>query len=788
MFKYIFLACLFWSTPLFSQVIKGRVTDGVSPLPGAHVMITETKELTISDSLGNFIITPPTAYGPYTLQISMLGFVAKLIEIEGDGKSRDLGIIALKEDVLQLNQVVVSASRNPIAAHRAPVMVNRVGSKLLDQTQSLSLAEGLHFTPGLRVENNCQNCGFTQVRLNGLQGAYTQILINSRPVFSALAGVYGLEMLPASMIDRVEVVRGGGSVLFGGNAIAGTVNILTKDPINNEFELHLNESFINGTSPDRSAGFNGSLVSKDLSKGLRFYAFNRNRRAWDANGDGFSEITQMNNQTLGADAYLQLAKRTKVKASLYRINEFRRGGSDFDLLPHQARVAEQLNHLIIGGNASIEHFSKDYKRKFSLYTSAQSVKRDSYYGAGGRVLLPTDSITNDDLLALNAYGNSDDLSLATGFQYAQEFGKNLSLVAGSEFQWNKVNDQMPGYQRQIQQQVAVWGQYAQLSYQLHSRLTIMGGLRYDLLQIRGDYRFNEQTFTNNQQPGILVPRFNLMYQANSKLKLRAGVAQGYRSVQAFDEDLHIETVGGAARFIQLAPNLNPEFSTSFTFSANYEKQLKYWQINVVLEAFRTDLDNAFVLSDPIELPNGVSVLTKRNGAGAIVQGLNLEWNAARGRKLTMSAGLTLQQAQYKETETLWTASDSSDARTEVSTNQLLRTPNAYGYYALNWIMTNKWTLSLSGVYTGKMKVAHMIDPETEYIALKRTPTFFEQNLKVAYELKNTKNYRIEAYTGINNMLNAYQRDFDQGPARDAGYVYGPMRPRTLFFGLKFNVK
>ncbi len=92
----------------------------------------------------------------------------------------------------------------------------------------LRFADGLNFQPGVRVENNCQNCGFQQVRINGLEGPYTQILVDSRPIFSAQTGVYGLEQIPANMIERVEIMRGGGSALFGSSAIAGTINIITK--------------------------------------------------------------------------------------------------------------------------------------------------------------------------------------------------------------------------------------------------------------------------------------------------------------------------------------------------------------------------------------------------------------------------------------------------------------------------------------------------------------------------------------------------------------------------------
>ena len=111
-------------------------------------------------------------------------------------------------------------------------------TKLFESTNATNLAQGLIFQPGVRVENNCQNCGFNQVRINGLDGRYSQILIDSRPIMSALAGVYGLEQIPTNMIERVEVVRGGGSALFGSSAIAGVINIITKEPQRNSFSFN----------------------------------------------------------------------------------------------------------------------------------------------------------------------------------------------------------------------------------------------------------------------------------------------------------------------------------------------------------------------------------------------------------------------------------------------------------------------------------------------------------------------------------------------------------------------
>ena len=230
---------------------------------------------------------------------------------------------------MEIDQVVVTATRNIIPQYKSPVVVSKVTGHIFETTQSLSLAEGLNFTPGLRTETNCQNCGFNQLRINGLEGSYSQILVNGRPVFSSLAGVYGLEMIPANMIDRVEVVRGAGSVLYGGNAIGGTVNILTKDPTRNTFSVGNSLSLLKDGSPDNTLFANASVVSDDFDKGLTLFAYQRNRKPYDSNEDGYSEITKLHNTTFGADAFWNPTENSKVKLNLNSINEFRRGGNKF---------------------------------------------------------------------------------------------------------------------------------------------------------------------------------------------------------------------------------------------------------------------------------------------------------------------------------------------------------------------------------------------------------------------------------------------------------------------------
>ena len=171
-----------------------------------------------------------------------------------------------------LDGVVVSANRSETTRMMAPTLVNVVEMATYDKVNATSLSQGLVFQPGVRVENNCQNCSYQQVRINGLDGPYTQILIDSRPIFSSLAGVYGIEQLPANMVDRVEVMRGGGSALFGSSAIAGTINIITKEPVRNSASISHTTSSINGTSAfDHNTSLNASIVTEDNKMGLAVF-------------------------------------------------------------------------------------------------------------------------------------------------------------------------------------------------------------------------------------------------------------------------------------------------------------------------------------------------------------------------------------------------------------------------------------------------------------------------------------------------------------------------------------
>jgi len=777
---------LLLSVILFAQnvnTIRGRVISSEGkPIEGASISITEKSIKVKTDKYGIYELKN-IPEGKHFVHVFASGY-KRVTESVESGTEHNFELLA---DLLNIDEVVITGTRNEIPQYNSPVIVGKISSRTFETVQALSLSEGLNFSPGLRLETNCQNCGFSQVRMNGLEGAYSQILINSRPIFSALVGVYGLDMIPANMIDRVEVVRGGGSSMYGGNAIAGTINILTKDPTKNYFELGANYSFINYKIPDRTININGGLVSEDLNKGMTFYAYNRDRKPFDANGDDFSEITMLNNTTWGIDSFWNTSELSKLKLNIFNITEYRRGGNKFELANHQADITEQLDHKILGGGLSFEQYSLNYKHKFSAYLSAQDAKRDSYYGTGGGIFGSGYALKEDDAIAINAYGKSKDLSYIGGLQYSYEFNEKFMWLFGSEYNKNNVEDNMPGYERLIDQKVGTLGLYTQFEIKPVEKLDFLIGARYDNVDVKSKSRLGANySLGDDKRLNVFVPRITAMYSITDFIKARASFSQGYRAPQAFDEDLHTDIAGGKIVFTKLDSNLKTERSNSVNTSLNFTKSIGNVQTNIVLEGFYTKLNDAFSEGSTTNIDvNGkeIKVRTKRNSDGATVSGLNAESSFAFSRKVNFQIGATIQNAKYKEEDEIWTSE--KDPEDKTTTKVLLRTPNAYGYYTFNYSPIPELKFSLSGVYTGKMDVPHVKADDDDRVIIEKTRNFFENHFKVTYEL-DIKDNCVEIYTGIQNMFNEYQKDFDSGIKRDSDYIYGPSRPRTIFMGLKYK--
>lgn len=751
------LACVSMSSYAVNPIKEGNMIAGhvivkgtEESIPFATVMILGTNRGAVSNEEGQFEFRKLAA-GKYTLRVQVMGYKTQEKTITVSAEATSVVHFQMEEVSFTTDEVVVSANRNEVSRKAAPVVVNVMSAKLFETVNSTDLAKSLNFQSGLRVENNCQNCGFPQVRINGLEGPYSQILINSRPIISALSGVYGLEQIPVNMIERVEVVRGGGSALFGANAVGGTINIITKDPINNSFQVASTMSNMNGKSWEQYMGGNVSLVAKDNSYGIALYETYRNRNPYDADGDGFSELGKLNMNTFGMRAYYRPNYFSRINVEYHTTNEFRRGGNKFNLQPHEADITEQTKHIINSGGVSYDRYWGE-KHKMSVYGSIQHTDRNSYYGA------------QKDM---NAYGRTNDLTWVVGGMYVGNMDRCLfapaTFTGGVEYQSNSLHDVMTGYHRDMQQDVRIAGGFVQNEWRLN-RWTMLVGARLDK--------------HNLIDHPIFSPRVNFLYKPNDNLQVRLTYSTGFRAPQAYDEDLHVTAVGGEGVQIRLADGLREERSNSFSGSVDWSFPMGHWQSNILLEGFYTDLHHVFVLEDIGEDQNGDKIKERRNGSGAKVYGVNLDAKVAHGREAQLQLGFTVQRSRYNRAE-VWT----SEGEEEQTTKRMPRTPDYYGYFTFTSAPLKNFDFSLSGTYTGKMIVPHMAG-YIEKSRMEHTPQFMDLNLKLNYTFVLKDHIKMQVNGGVQNIFNSFQKDLDKGEFRDAGYFYGPTQPRTYFVGIK----
>ena len=387
--------------------------------------------------------------------------------------------------------------------------------------------------------------------------------------------------------------------------------------------------------------------------------------------------------------------------------------------------------------------------RFNTFASIQHIDRESYYGAG-----------KDP----NAYGKTLDLTWVAGAQYVHKSNDFLfmpaDLTLGLEYNEDRLQDNMWGYGRETNQTVRIVSAYAQNEWK-NERWGILVGGRLDKHNLIDHFIFS--------------PRANLRYNPTENINLRASYSYGFRAPQAFDEDLHIDNVGGTVSMIRLADDLTVEKSQSISVSADIYHSWGDWQGNFLVEGFYTDLDDVFALKELGLNEEGILIKERHNESGAVVSGINLEGKVAWKNFLQLQAGLTLQNSRYKEARA-W--SDDVEA-----TGMMFRTPDTHGYMTASYNPSKQLTLAVTGTYTGSMLIEHhagMIAANTTV----KTPDFWDMGFKTSYDFKVYDSFSLQLNAGLQNVFNAFQNDFDSGADRDSGYIYGPTLPRTFFFGVK----
>lgn len=754
-------------------------TSSGAPVPGATIRVLGTSRGAVATKNGSFSIAGVEA--PQQLRCTAVGYDTAFVTVP-EIPATTIRIV-LADRAVQGSPISVTADRGLERSYaNEATIVEVTNAEQLESVSALNLADGLNFQPGIRMENNCRNCGFSQVRMNGLAGPYTRLLLNGRPVLSALLGVYGLEQFPTVMIDRVEIQRGAADIAGGPGSIAGSVNIVTRQTTVNILSASVQGTSMQQGTTDRSANlFASAALDASGTSGVMAFGTSRYRDAYDRDGDGFSDIPRLALDAGGVGVDVALAPGHSISTSAQWIREARRGGDNLDRAPFDAAITEGLDHAIAGGTARYNAITSAHSL-LTLEAGAMHTGRQSYYGGLG-----PNPTADDSAAATSYFGSTTDavLNAAARFDHEQSlFSTDISILTGGiEVIRNVVNDAMPGRQRSIDQTTTSSGAYLQLRTTAlplgaEGSWGFQAGLRLDVLAINGRYVTGSSTeWSTDRTLAAITPRLSIDLRPTDGETWRIGYASGFRGPQAFDEDLHVTTLDGEARVVRLASTLQPERSHSLTFSRVSETEDG---LGFTLDAFATLLQRPFLTTLTGEtLASGAIVAEKRNGNAAAVFGVNAEMRYDNGtvtRRADIQAqvGLTLQQATYMAEGGEIVIDGDSPVRTAF----MLRTPNAYGSWILSWLASDRLTLTTSGIVTGPMTLAN-----ERTTTLHQTPWMVDASMQGTWWLPVGEHVNLGVTLAVLNVFDVFQRDIEQGALRDGAYSYGPMRPRSIRIGI-----
>ncbi len=756
---YLIFGLLFSSTVTFAMPgngsIKGKVIDKKTkePLPGVNVIVEHTTVGAATDKNGEYIISNVSP-GQLHLVASVMGYKQeqKIIDIQSD--EHTMVNFELESTMFEMGAMVVTGTLTPHLMEDMPVRTEVIPRQLIEQKHACNLAEALSFHTGIRVENNCTNCNFSQVRILGMDGKYSQILIDGDPVVSSLAGVYGLEHFPEEMVDQIEIVKGGGSSLYGGGAVAGVINMITRTPMINQVRIKYQSNSTDGKIDQHLGAVAENVYNKGTSGTYIFGSF-RKRNPYDYNKDGFSELGELRNETFGFKWYYQPFINSELLASFHQIHEERRGGNKFDLPVHEADIAEWIEHWRSGGTIRWSHRPGalfDYR----FFYSFSFENRKSYFGGLGG------DTPKDTLDALAFYGKTDNPMQIAGFQFNYQ-AQNHLLTSGVQYSQDKLQDETAAetayYINEIYKNTGIFVQ-DNFHFGDDKQLEFVAGIRFDKHSELKDW--------------IVSPRLNGKFNIGKGITLRAAYTTGFKPPQTYDEDLHLCGIEGDQRVIRNSAELKEERSHSLSGGLEYLGYINDIPTMFSLTAFYTKLTDSFT-EQFVSKQGSIERWERVNSDGAKVTGIEMDMGIRPLSGFEIRGGLTYQKSRY------------DSPHKDFGTYNFFRTPDLTGNIILSLTASSNIDLYLNGTYIGEADLPHEVvveGQENPILILEKSDQFFEIDVGLTYKLPLNNGLNMKLNIGAKNILNAYQDDLDTGPDRDPAYVYGPARPGTLFFGIE----
>ena len=743
----IILFVLFSIQTGFSQehTINGTVYSEGEPLNGASLRIKGTNLGTITNEKGYFSIKFSKKKNNQLI-ISYTGHKSKQIEI--DPKDSDIGKIVL-ELYESLDEIVISGTLKPVSKLNSPVAVEVYSQSFFKANPSPSIFESLESINGIRPQLNCNVCNTGDIHINGQEGSYTMVLIDGLPIVSGLSTVYGLSGIPQSLIERVEIVKGPASTLYGSEAIGGVINLITKLPENSS-KLSVDSFLSDWGELNTDIGYKYSLSKRTTGLlGINYFNFSN---PIDNNNDGFTDLTIQDRISI----FNKFTYGDKLSFATRFVYEDRWGGQ----LNWEPKY--RGGDTVYGENIYTTRFEAfgnyTFNKNLSFQFSYNNHTHNSAYGTtifnanqtiGFGQLIWNKSIKNNDLLFGLAYRYTyyDDDTTATF---------NEILNSNQEDIYH-----MPGL-------------FIQDEIKINESNTLLLGIRFDHNSLHGN---------------IFTPRINYKlsnYDQTSILRLSFGT--GYRVAQVFTED-HAALTG--ARDVVFLNDLEPE--KSWNTNLNYVKKVYLKEgaiIDFDISIFKTQFSNK-IIPDYDTNPN--KIIYDNLKGRSISQGVSLNINSLLENGIRFNLGATYIDSYIKE-------------------DGVKTVPYLTEKFQGVWKFEKKWNdknliFDLTGTTIGPLRLPTLsrLDPRPDY-----SSTFSIVNIQLTKILKNTfeiyggiknifdftppKNSIARSFdpfdkqvvfdnsgNAIQNENNPYALTFDPS------YVFASNQGFRFFFGLRYRV-
>lgn len=682
--------------------------------------------------------------------------------------------------VEKLETMVVTGSAVVEPLADAPVRTEVIEREWLTRAALRDFASAIDYAPGLRVETACGVCNTQQIQMLGLPQSYIAILQDGLPTFGGLAGVYGIEQIPTGLLDRIEIVKGGGSALYGPGAVAGVINLIPRDPTQNGGSIDLRVARMEGEQVDTRMPYDLTgyydWVIEDANLAVTAFFNGSYVRPVDVNEDGFTDVSSRDFHSAGLRAVWTPARDTRLSMDFLHTGEERRGGetgSAFSGPPNLALIGEEIE-------SRRQLLTTKYQRTISpewelqLSHAFARNRRDSYYGGAVALGSPDPASPFFDPAWDPQLGFGDTSNDLNFFDSQLHWTPNDEhrVTMGAQYRHETLQDRQRAAGRMVDERYELLGLMAQHRWEVNSGVTAEWGARVDL--------------HSELEDPVISPRASVLVKANDRFRVRNSLGWGFRAPEIFDEDLHISNVGGDLRAIRLDPNLTEESAITLSVAPEWNITER-WRLET--NVFHTQLDDTFVLEPQLAGGSpGVLELLKRNGGRSQVQGveLNLGYIADDWR---LEFAWTEQRMEYDSQQLLLGDPGLADpADNPVFSDRFPRTPNHLGMirYVHEW----PWFETFIGTrMTGPMDIPHVVtDSNGDLVGnrLQESPWFFNVDVGISKTIDLAGGDRLTLSLGIRNLLNEFQQDLERGPFRDALYVYGPAFPRTVHAGIRWE--